>query len=241
MSAQVPTSVRIPPGHNGPANSANGGVAAGTMAALVDGPAEVRLSSPPPMDVDMPVTREDGWLVARHGDVQVLAVRPAAAPDVPLPDVDPALVGDGVPFPDHPAVTCIVCGEQHPDGLRMFPAPVAGRPGVLATWWQPPDWAIDTAGHLRLDLLWGVLDCPGALAIMHAADEPTFAALAGITGEVLAPVGRGERVLVLGFTLEADGRKRAAGTAVLGPDGDVRARTRQLCIAVPPAWAHGRS
>jgi hypothetical protein len=209
------------------------------MAALVDGPAEVRLSSPPPMGIDLDIARDGDWIVARHDGEQVLAVRPSASPDVPLPAVDPSTVGDGMPFPDHPAVTCVVCGERHPDGLRMFPAPVAGSHGVLATWWTPPGWAIDAAGHLRHDLLWGVLDCPGALAIMHTAEEPTFAALAGITGEVVAPVRAGERVLVLGFTLGADGRKRSAGTAVLGPDGDLRAHTRQLCIAVPPAWAHG--
>ena len=241
MTDELPAAVRIPRGHNGPARSANGGVAAGTMAALVDGPAEVRLSAPPPMGVDLPVRRQGEWVVASHDDTQVLAVRSAAAPEVPLPDLDPAVVGDGEPFPDHPAVTCVVCGEEHPDGLRMFPAPVEGHPGVLATWWEPPAWSIDPDGHLRHDLLWGVLDCPGALAIMHAADEPTFAALAGITGEVLAPVRQGERVLVLGFTLGADGRKRIAGTAVLGPDGDLRAHTRQLCIAVPPAWAHGEA
>lgn len=241
MNAPLPASVRIPAGLNGPARTANGGVAAGTMAALVDGPAEVRLSSPPPMDVDLAVTRDGDWVVASHDGDRVLAVRPAAPPDVAVPDIDLDTVGDGVPFPDHPAVTCVVCGADHPDGLRMFPAPVPDHPGVLATWWQPPTWALDVAGHLRTDLLWGVLDCPGALAIMHAAAEPTFAALAGITGEVVAPVRAGERVLVLGFTLEADGRKRAAGTAVLGPDGDLRAHTRQLCIAVPPAWARGEA
>lgn len=235
----LPASIRIPAGLNGPARTANGGVAAGMMAALVDGPAEVRLTAPPPMEVDLALHRDGDWIVASHGDDRVLAVRPTAPPTVPLPDVDPAGVGDGSPFPDHPAATCVVCGAEHADGLRMFPDPVAGKPGVLATWWTPPAWAIDDAGQLRQDLLWGVLDCPGALAIMAAAEEPTFAALAGITGEVLRPVREGERVLVLGFALEQDGRKRAAGTAVLGPDGDLRAHTRQLCIAVPPAWARG--
>lgn len=238
-TSNVPTAIRIAEGLNGPRLSANGGVAAGTMAALLDGPVEVRLSSPPPMGTDLAVTEDDGWLVARDSDGdRVLAARAAAAPDVPLPPVDPSLVGDGEPFPDHPAITCVVCGVEHPQGLRLFPAPVPGHPDVLATWWTPPAWAIED-GVLRPDLLWGVLDCPGALAIMHVAGEPTFAALVGMTGELRAPVRAGERVLVLGFALEADGRKRTAGTAVLGEDGEVRGHTRQLTIAMPPAWARG--
>lgn len=239
--SELPATVRIPAGLNGPATTANGGVAAGTMATLVDGPAEVRLSAPPPMATDLDLATDGDWIVASHDGEQVIAVRPSAPPDVEVPTVDTSLVSDGVPFPDHPAVTCVVCGEDHPNGLRMFPAPVPGRDDVLATWWTPPAWAIDDTGHLRPDLLWGVLDCPGALAIMHADEDPVFAALAGITGEVVAPVTEGERVLVLGFTLEADGRKRGAGTAIIGEDGDLRAHTRQLCIAMPPAWARGEA
>ena len=239
MSRSLPATVRIPTGLNGPARTANGGVAAGTMAALLDGPVEVRLSSPPPMGTDLAVERSDGWVVARAPDgTRVLAARSSTAPSVPVPEVYPDTVGDGEPFPEHPAATCVVCGPTHPAGLRLFPAPVPGHPSVLATWWTPPRWTVED-GRLRPELLWGVLDCPGALAIMHDAGEPTFAALVGITGELRAPVRAGEPVLVLGFTLEADGRKRGAGTAVLGPDGDVRACTRQLCITMPPAWARG--
>lgn len=231
--------VRIEPGLNGPARSANGGVAAGVMAALVDGPVEVRLASPPPMGVDLPVEERDGWFVAVGPDGEdVLSVRAADGPGADLPDVDPADVGDGTPFPDHPAVTCVVCGDEHPRGLRMFPAPVPGRDDVLATWWSPPSWAVED-GLLRRELLWGVLDCPGALAVMHHEGEPVFAALAGITGVVHRDVRADERVLVLGWAAMADGRKRPAGTAVLDADGELVAATEQLCIAVPPAWARG--
>lgn len=251
--ADLPDSVRIPPELNGPARSANGGVAAGTMARLVTGPAEVRLSSPSPLGTDLPLRRDSEWAVAADTDgMEVMRVRPAEPPAVEVPDVEPGAIGDGFPFPDHPAHTCVICGQDHPDSLRMFPAPVPGHTGVMGTWWTPPDWAIDDAGHLRTDLLWGVLDCPGALAVMQEEDEQVFAALAGITGEVLAPVRAGERVLVLGFTLGSDGRhashgsdgsdgdrgrKRHTGTAVLGEDGELRAHTRQLCILVPPSWA----
>lgn len=232
--------IRIPAGLNGPRATANGGVAAGTLAALLDGPVQVRLSSPPPMATDLRVSDEDEWLVARDPDgTEVLAARSAPPPDVVVPALEPAWVGDGAPFAAHPAATCVVCGPARPDGLRLFPAPVVDEPSVLATWWTPPDWSIDDTGHLRPDLLWGVLDCPGALAIMHRADEPTFAALVRIDTEVLAPVRAGERVLVVGFALEADGRKRAAGTAVLGEDRELRAHTRQLTITVPPSWARG--
>lgn len=240
--ADLPDAVRISPGLNGPARTANGGVAAGTMARLVTGPAEVRLSSPPPMGVDLPLHVDGGWVVAADAEgTEVLRVRPAEPPVVEVPDVDPATVGDGLPFPDHPAHTCVICGPDHPDGLRVFPAPVDGHPNVLATWWTPPDRAIDDTGHLREDLLWGVLDCPGALSAMHVEQDRVFGALAGITGELLAPVRAGERVLVLGFTQGGDGRKRHTGTAVLDEDGQVLAHTSQLCILVPPSWAAGNA
>ena len=46
------TSLLIPSALNGPADSANGGIAAGRLAALVatDGPVTVTLRLPPPLD-----------------------------------------------------------------------------------------------------------------------------------------------------------------------------------------------
>lgn len=240
--SELPTNVHAPADWNGPARSTNGGVAAGLVATLLDGPAAVRLHAPVPLDVDLPVSRDGDAVVASGPDGEPLLTARRAGPvadTIDLPTVPRDLVGDGVPYPDHPAATCVVCGTDHERGLRVFPAPVPGHPGVMATWWTPPDWAIDETGHLHPLLLWGVLDCPGALAIMQAAEEPVFAALGSITGEVVAPVAAGERVLVLGWRGEADGRKRLAGTAVLGREGEVRAATTQVCIAVPPAWAGG--
>lgn len=237
--ARLPASIRIPEGCNGPAGSANGGVAAGTMAQLVAGPATVRLQAPPPLGVDLAVRAAGAEVSATSPDgTVVMTVRPTDPPDLDIPVIDPSAVGAGAPYPDHPAATCVVCGQHHRRGLRLFPAPVPGHVGVVGTWWTPPDWAIED-GRLRDDLLWGVLDCPGALAVMHAEDQPVFAALGSITGELVAPVAAGEQVLVLGFALGAEGRRRPAGTAVLGPDGDLRAHSSQVCVAVPPAWARG--
>lgn len=229
--------LRIPAGWNGPARSANGGIAAGSVAARFDGPVTVRLHAPPPLDTDL-TARRDGDVLEVHGPdgTHLLTGRPATAPVVAVPEVDGEQVGHGAPFPDHPAAACVVCGPTRTDGLGVLPAPVAGHPAVLATWWTPPDWAVRD-GALRDELLWGVLDCPGALAVMHASDEPVFAALGEVTGELRAPVRAGERVLVVGAQLDRDGRKCHVATAVLGPEGDVRAHTTQLCLAVDPSWA----
>jgi hypothetical protein len=241
--------LQIPTGWNGPARSANGGVAAGTVAALFDGPVDgpldepaartvrVRLHAPPPLGTDLTAER-DGDTVEVHAPdgTHLLTARPTAPQQVAIPDVDGDEVGWGSPFPDHPAAACVVCGPTRDDGLGVLPAPVPDRPDGVATWWTPPAWALRD-GLLRDELLWGVLDCPGALAVMHASDEPVFAALGEVTGELRAPVHAGQRVLVVGALLSGEGRKRHAATAVLDADGEVLAHTTQLCLAVDPSWA----
>jgi hypothetical protein len=231
-------SITIPDGWNGPASSANGGVAAGVMAVLSPGASTVRLHAPPPMGRPLAIQWHDGTHTARDGDLVVLTATVASAPALCLPRFDRAAVSDGVPFPGHPAMGCMVCGPDHPAGLRVFPAPVASPDAQLAaTWWSPPAWSLLDDDTMDMRLVWGVLDCPGALAVMDADEAPMFAALGSITGVVHRAPHRDEKLLVLGWTLPPDGRKRPAGTALITEDGEMLAQSHQITIAVPASFA----
>ena len=73
-----PLTILIPAQFNGPPGSANGGVSAGLAASRIDGPAEVSLRAPPPLDESMDMVKvEDGYDI-HHGDQLVMTARPAA-------------------------------------------------------------------------------------------------------------------------------------------------------------------
>ncbi|HVH51472.1 MAG TPA: hypothetical protein VM690_04955, partial [Gaiellaceae bacterium] len=59
--------------------------------------------------------------------------------------------------PDHPFPGCFACGPERDegDGLRLRPAPVGD--GRVVAPWKP--FAADR------ELVWAVLDCPGAYAV----------------------------------------------------------------------------
>ena len=64
--------------YRGPLQSANGGYAAGRLAAFVDGPAEVTLRLPPPLDRPLAVAADDGRVLLLDGEAVVAEARGAA-------------------------------------------------------------------------------------------------------------------------------------------------------------------
>ncbi len=65
---------------NGPLTSANGGYACGLLARHVDGPAEVTLRRPVPLDRELDLERHDDGRVTLHdGDTLLAEGEPAAA------------------------------------------------------------------------------------------------------------------------------------------------------------------
>jgi hypothetical protein len=233
---QIPDTLAVPSDLNGPAGSANGGVAAGLLGSLCGPAARVRLYRPPTLGVPMDVVEASGGLEAHYrGDV-VLAAAPSRIdvnpPAVTLEEAESA----AAPFVGHAAVTCVVCGPEHPHGLRLAPGPL-GDGAVHATTWTPPPWTGDGAGLVRPEIVWGVLDCPAAIMLVrHYPGEDLFPALGTITAEVAVPVAVGETYVVVAWPRGRDGRKLYAGTAVLGPAGAVHARSDQICLAMPYAW-----
>jgi hypothetical protein len=88
------TQISIERRFNGPLSSANGGYACGRVAELVDGPAEVTLRRPVPLDTPLDVERHDDGSVTMHHDGLLLAEGNPALP-LDLGAAAPALGGRG--------------------------------------------------------------------------------------------------------------------------------------------------
>lgn len=233
--------VTVPARFNGPRRSGNGGYSAGALASFVEGPAEISLRRPVPLDAALRVERGeagevnvlDGWdLVA-----EVRAV-PDFALEVPAPvgveEARAAMPGYRGPL-DGEFSTCFVCGRQREDALGVFAGPVPGRDLVASTW-TPPEWAAGEGGAVRPEVVWAVLDCPTYFAAyLHHPDPLPPGVLARFTARLDAPVPAGEEHVVIAWPLGADGRKHHAGSAVLTTTGGVLARARALLIEPRPA------
>lgn len=214
----------IPHRFNGPADSANGGIAAGRLAQLVDtgaavGPIQVTLHRPPPLDVELRVERaEDGRLRAWHDD-QLVAEAMAASIEIdPVPPVDFETAAEAATrfegFTEHPFPTCVGCGTERTDGLACYAGPLdPSAPTSVATPFVPrPDLPRDLA------LTWAALDCAGGWAIGLAGRR----AVLGRFTAMVADVGRlGERCVVVAQGDGWDGRKAFSRSTCYGADGRV--------------------
>ena len=219
----------------GPSDSGNGGYVCGVVAALVGGPAEVTLRSPPPLDRPLDVQRLDGGAVAvLDGETLIAEGIPASVKiDVPQPvsfsDAE-AAAASYLGFQQHVFPTCFGCGPQRApgDGLRIFPGWSARR-GLVAAPWMPDASLAGPDGAVRSELLWAALDCPGGWALFKEAGEQRPMVLGRLAARLLAPVRPGERCVVIGWPLGEDGRKLYSGTAVFSGAGD-------LCGVARATW-----
>ncbi len=238
----------VPLRFNGPARSANGGFAAGSLAERVPGaagrPVEVTLRRPPPLDTAMTVETQDDATVLSH-DGQVVAQARLVEDDLePVDAVDPDVAGQAMlGYPGrsgHPFPTCFACGPDRAegDGLRIFPGPVGGVRGHVASLWVP------TASHAESgDLLDGIERC-GAATTWAALDcvggwsedlEGRPCVLGRMTARVDALPVVGEPHVVVGRHRGTDGRKSFTASTLYDADGRVVASARHTWLQVDPA------
>ena len=203
------------------------------MASFIDGPAEVSLRRPVPLEKPLGVERQDGSV--RLVDEGALVAEGRPLPDleigVPAP-VDPDAARDAARRYRAPAdgifSRCFVCGRAREDVFGVFAGPVEGR-DVVASPWTPPDWTADAAGNVRPEFVWSVLDCPTYFALYTSGDLP-LSVLGRLGARLDGPVRAGEEHVVVAWPMEADGRKRHAGSAVLSASGEVLAAAHALLI-----------
>jgi hypothetical protein len=204
----------------GPDDSGNGGYTCGVIAREHGGEeVEVTLRLPPPLEAWL---RIDGEGRVWDDHALVAEVRPAeVALEPPAPvswddAVAAQAVDRGSPFPH-----CFVCGHASEDGLHIHAGPVAGRDVVAAPWAV----AADTVGS---EFAWAALDCPGA----YATGVPGRGTV--VLGRLAARVDRvptaGERCVVVGWPLGAEGRKHGAGTALFGESGELLGIARAVWV-----------
>ncbi|HWO15557.1 MAG TPA: hypothetical protein VNM89_02455 [Solirubrobacterales bacterium] len=226
-------SLVIPAEFNGPMDSGNGGYSAGAVAAFLDGAAAVSLRSPVPLDTHLDVVVEDG--VARALDGETLVAEAERAPGFGVEVPDPVGLEEAREastryrgLMDGPFSRCFVCGRAREDALEVFAGPVAGRE-VVASSWTPPAWTGGDDARVRPEIVWAVLDCPTYFAA-YAGEEGTIAFLARLTARLDALVSVGEEHVVMAWPIDADGRKRRAGSAVISAEGEVLAAAEALLI-----------
>jgi hypothetical protein len=227
----------------GPPNSGHGGYAGGAIAGYIDGPVTVTLRRPPPLATPMAVEQDDdGSLRVRHGGTLIAEAAPApgfTAPAIPGPvslAEAHAAAGRGRYFDDPIYPGCFGCGMSRlpGDGLRIFPGAVTSR-GLWAAPWTPDASVSDANGTAWPEAIWAALDCPSGIAAAEAASlsQDTAILLGRMTAGLRALPAAGDACRVIAWPVARDGRKLTAGSAVLGPDGEVLASASTLWLTVP--------
>jgi len=233
-------SIMIGQRFHGPPGSGNGGYSCGILGKFVEGPAAVRLRSPPPLDAPMTVHTSDSGVELFHGD-ELVATGRSTIVDLDIPEPPNFAAAEAAArryrgFDSHFYPGCFVCGpeREHGDGLRVFAGPVeagTGPEGMVAATWIPDDSLLDSSGKVATEYLWAVLDCPGA----YAFPEPeTGAILLGelavaIHGSVLP----GEKCVLIGWEISHEGRKHYTGTALFDASGSCLAGGYATWFEVP--------
>ena len=227
---------------HGPPDSGNGGYTCGVVAAEIDGPAEVTLRLPPPLETtlrgepagDSGVRVFDGDALvaegARRGDDLDIDV-----PE-PVPIADAEAAGARAWFAhhpeEHPFPTCFVCGPRRDngDGLRILVGPLEGRRASADAWTPAPDLA-GGDGAVRPEYVWAALDCSGGIGSFGedlGGGNPYV--LGRLTVSIGGPVRAGAPHAVLGWRIGCDGRKLSAGSAIYTAGGELVGLARATWI-----------
>jgi len=224
LSGENIDTITISERYRGPARSANGGYAAGRLAAFVEGPAEVTLRLPPPLERPLSVVEDDGRVLLCDEEAIVAEARrgaPGIEPPAPptLAEAEDAQTRH-VRWGGENFSECFSCGVRPEDGLCIHVGRVAGRDLQAATW---------TARDVTPEIVWAAIDCSGAYAVGGPGRGEVL--LGRMAAEIRRLPDEGERCIVAAWPLGEDGRKRNAGTALFSGEGELLALARQTWIA----------
>ncbi|WP_434741561.1 hypothetical protein [Micromonospora sp. SH-82] len=212
----------------GPPDSGNGGWSAGVFARVAgEGPVEVTLRRPPPLETPLTAVAEAAGATEIHDPegLVVAEVRPVAAFAAaagPVDGVRARAAASAYPgLVDHPFPGCYVCGPAHPEGLRIFPGRLPD--GRTAAPWHVPTGVTDAT-------VWAALDCPGGWAVIGPGRPYVLGRIATVLTGLPAP---GDECVVTGLVEAASGRKAQVSSALYAPDGTLLGHARATWIALP--------
>jgi len=223
------TTLLIPGRLNGPANSANGGIAAGRLAALLPAgaPVTVTLRRPPPLDTELAVRTAGAGVQLLDGEHLVADAAPATAAPEPVPGVDFETAAEAATrfagYTEHPFPTCFGCGTERSDGLACYAGPVEpDEPSYVATpFVARPDLPRDQA------LTWAALDCAGGWSIGLTGRRAVLGRMTAMIDQVPEV---GEQCVVVARCDRWDGRKAFSRSTGYGADGRILGVTSAIWI-----------
>lgn len=206
---------------------------AGLIASQIEGPAEVTLLAPPPLEQTLSLGKNgDGEAELRDGDLLLGSGHGTQLTlDVPPPPSFKQALKATAHYPpadEHDFSSCFVCGpaRSENDGLRIFPSPVDDK--LVASPWIPTQSLAAEDGLVDPIFLWSALDCAGYFAFRFSPG--TQAPLGRITAEVTPGIRVGDHCVVIGWEIARERRKHICGTAVFGPDGTCYARALAVWV-----------
>ncbi len=218
---------------NGPPNSGQVGYVCGCVAHQMDGPAEITLRKPIPLGVALdPNPADESGLVLVDGDTVIVEARSNAMPEIEIPPAPGLTAAEEatrqfISSPDHPYPMCFVCGNQRPDGMKIFAGRADSKP-YRASIWTPSREYGNENNLVREEFSWAALDCPAGFAIM----DDGRAMLGRMTALIEGTIAVDETHIVIGWKIFEDGRKRFAGSAIFSAAGDRKAWSYQTWIVL---------
>ena len=220
----------------GPPTSGNGGYVAGVVAEWIDGPAQVDLLAPIPLEVPLHRRRDDAEVMLFDANKNYARARALDDPldfELPAPPSEKELEAAAMSFPGpsgHPIPGCFVCGtERQPgDGLCIYPGESPHRDVAVAEW-TPGEELADEHGHLAERFLWAALDCPSYFGL---CEPRPLALLARLAASIERQVLPGERLSITAWELSREGRKHYSATVIHDEAGEVVAVARALWVEV---------
>lgn len=235
--------ITIPKRFCGPSTSGNGGYSAGRLAAIIDGPAEVTLRAPPPLEIPLRLEKTANAASLWHGE-QLIAEARALEFELDLPTPPDweeaqaaALRYKGLVRHDYG--DCFVCGPRRTPGDGLCIHCGLWKDGVVAGTWIPDASLDDGSGRVRPEFLWAAIDCPGSWSFIgqpqqdSALPPPSSSILLGrLAGRLLGELRVGEECVVTGWPIAHEGRKYHVGSAVHRRDGTPVAYSRGTWIAL---------
>lgn len=225
--------------YNGPPGSGNGGYVAGLLASYHDvSCVRVRLHKPPPLETQMGIVRDGDRLWLEHQE-EIVAQSVESSLDLEVPSIPSyALAKEASQsypgFERHAFPYCYVCGpkRKESDGLRLFTG-LGSTGDYVAAPFYTFDELYNADGQMTIETVYAALDCPGAYAITQI-DEEKVLVLGEILVDIIEPIHKGDKLIVMGWHLGKDRKKNFSGTAIINQAGDIKAKAKATWIEIDP-------